>query len=394
MLQGLNESRRPILHAICGWQPWYAPVGRKIGHMWRVGADVKDWPGVYEATRIMEQLTQHHQPNGWNDPDMLLGSSQAATLSMSPEQSRAQFSLWVVMAAPLMIGASVLEMSNFDRETYSNAEAIRINQDVKGLAGRLVYSDCPHYPQMKVGVAPDGTPSMEVTMPSSTDDQVSCGGHYAPTCGDCPQGNGAYWCNGDCAWIDQREECIPARAADRPDPWKVLAMHEPQNRQCIQVWAKELHNGHVATVLVNFASVAMKVCLPIERLGLTWKGGHAVIHDVWSSGKGTNNPNGVSALRMQLPADGGHALLTLAPPTDGKKQVGDDLCESPFVSPVQSWFSVGSPLETRHKDDGRDRDPDMGSNKTPFYGVMLALLLFGGWWKPWRSCQRQKVTAR
>ena len=29
---------------------------------------------------------------------------------------------------------------------------------------------------------------------------VSCGNHNAPTCGDCPQGNGASWCNGDCAW--------------------------------------------------------------------------------------------------------------------------------------------------------------------------------------------------
>ena len=30
--------------------------------------------------------------------------------------------------------------------------------------------------------------------------QVSCGGHYAPSCAECPQGNGAAWCNGDCKW--------------------------------------------------------------------------------------------------------------------------------------------------------------------------------------------------
>ena len=30
---------------------------------------------------------------------------------------------------------------------------------------------------------------------------VSCGNHYANTCADCPQGNGAYWCNGDCEWV-------------------------------------------------------------------------------------------------------------------------------------------------------------------------------------------------
>jgi len=36
---------------------------------------------------------------------------------------------------------------------------------------------------------------------------VSCGGHSASTCSDCPRGNGASWCNGDCTW--KRNRCIP-----------------------------------------------------------------------------------------------------------------------------------------------------------------------------------------
>ena len=35
---------------------------------------------------------------------------------------------------------------------------------------------------------------------------ISCGNHQAPTCSECPQGNGAAWCNGVCTWIDG--ECI------------------------------------------------------------------------------------------------------------------------------------------------------------------------------------------
>ena len=31
---------------------------------------------------------------------------------------------------------------------------------------------------------------------------VSCGNHGATTCADCPQGNGASWCHGDCRWVD------------------------------------------------------------------------------------------------------------------------------------------------------------------------------------------------
>ena len=36
--------------------------------------------------------------------------------------------------------------------------------------------------------------------------QVSCGGHFAESCPDCPQGNGASWCNGDCKWLSG--QCI------------------------------------------------------------------------------------------------------------------------------------------------------------------------------------------
>jgi len=35
---------------------------------------------------------------------------------------------------------------------------------------------------------------------------VSCGNHWADTCAECPQGNGAAWCNGDCTWQDN--ECV------------------------------------------------------------------------------------------------------------------------------------------------------------------------------------------
>ena len=42
---------------------------------------------------------------------------------------------------------------------------------------------------------------------------VSCGGHYALNCVDCPQGNGASWCNGDCTWItDQCTETLTTGA--------------------------------------------------------------------------------------------------------------------------------------------------------------------------------------
>ena len=39
---------------------------------------------------------------------------------------------------------------------------------------------------------------------------VSCGGHRAPSCRECPQGHGQYWCNGDCNWINN--QCVTVGA--------------------------------------------------------------------------------------------------------------------------------------------------------------------------------------
>ena len=39
---------------------------------------------------------------------------------------------------------------------------------------------------------------LDTTIEPST--PVSCGQHTAASCAECPQGQGASWCNGDCAW--------------------------------------------------------------------------------------------------------------------------------------------------------------------------------------------------
>mmetsp|Transcript_23202 Transcript_23202/g.41483 ORF Transcript_23202/g.41483 Transcript_23202/m.41483 type:complete len:105 (+) Transcript_23202:304-618(+) len=49
---------------------------------------------------------------------------------------------------------------------------------------------------------------------SSLATPVHCGGHSARKCSECPQGNGANWCNGDCQWV--ADSCIPL-VSDDPD---------------------------------------------------------------------------------------------------------------------------------------------------------------------------------
>ena len=38
---------------------------------------------------------------------------------------------------------------------------------------------------------------------------VSCGNHRAATCDGCPQGNGEFWCNGECSWCESSQNCHP-----------------------------------------------------------------------------------------------------------------------------------------------------------------------------------------
>ena len=37
-------------------------------------------------------------------------------------------------------------------------------------------------------------------------EMVNCGGHSAIHCAACPEGNGEWWCNGECEW--KNGECV------------------------------------------------------------------------------------------------------------------------------------------------------------------------------------------
>jgi hypothetical protein len=53
-----------------------------------------------------------------------------------------QFSLWAIMAAPLLIGSNVLGMSAWDLETYTNTEVIAVDQDSLGYCCVFLLMGC------------------------------------------------------------------------------------------------------------------------------------------------------------------------------------------------------------------------------------------------------------
>ncbi|HMD44207.1 MAG TPA: hypothetical protein VKH45_14110 [Candidatus Acidoferrum sp.] len=70
----------------------------------------------------------------WNDPDML----EIGNGGMTTSEYKAHFSLWAILAAPLMAGNDVRSMSGEIKEILENQEVIDVDQDRLGQVGRRV----------------------------------------------------------------------------------------------------------------------------------------------------------------------------------------------------------------------------------------------------------------
>jgi alpha-galactosidase len=132
----LRASGRPMVLSICEWgrnRPWEWAEG--IGQLWRTTSDIRDsWESVLWILDANEALHSAAGPGHWNDPDML----EVGNGGMSLEEYRAHFSLWAMMAAPLMAGNDLRTMSEEIREILTNPEVIAVDQDALGVQGRIV----------------------------------------------------------------------------------------------------------------------------------------------------------------------------------------------------------------------------------------------------------------
>ena len=143
MGQALRATGRPILFSICEWgrnKPWEwaASAG---GHMWRTTGDIHDaWESILEiGFQRQSGLEAYAGPGRWNDPDMLVvgmyGKGNVARGGCTDAEYRSHFSLWCLLAAPLMIGCDVRNMNQVTRDILLNHEVIAVDQDPLGRQG-------------------------------------------------------------------------------------------------------------------------------------------------------------------------------------------------------------------------------------------------------------------
>jgi alpha-galactosidase len=79
-------------------------------------------------------------PDGWNDPDML----EVGNRNLTENESRAHFSLWCMLAAPLMAGNDLRNMTETTRQILTNPAAIAIDQDPLGRQGWRLQKNGPY----------------------------------------------------------------------------------------------------------------------------------------------------------------------------------------------------------------------------------------------------------
>ena len=168
MHDALTATGRPIVFSLCQygmdrvWR-WGPSVG---GNLWRTTGDIKD-----NYTRMafigfgQNGLGKYAGPGHWNDPDML----EVGNGKMSEDEYRTHMSLWCILAAPLISGNDLAQMSPETLAILTNPEVIAVDQDPAGTQGHRVAQEGP----LEVWVRPlaDGSKAVglfnrgESTMP-------------------------------------------------------------------------------------------------------------------------------------------------------------------------------------------------------------------------------------
>jgi alpha-galactosidase len=139
MRDALEATGRDIVYSICEWgqnDPWL--WAKDVGHLWRTTGDISDtWGSMLSIAKQNMVLAEYAGPGHWNDPDML----EVGNGGMTDREYRSHFSLWSIMAAPLLIGSDLRDATPETMEILGNREVIAVDQDALGVQGEPIRSE-------------------------------------------------------------------------------------------------------------------------------------------------------------------------------------------------------------------------------------------------------------
>ncbi len=128
MHQALLKTGHPIVYSLCQygfdsvWQ-WGPEVG---ANLWRTTGDITPtFDRISLIGREQAGLARYAGPGHWNDPDMLEVGNGKLTL----DENRTHMGMWAMLAAPLLAGNNLSQLSPDINAILTNREIIAIDQD-------------------------------------------------------------------------------------------------------------------------------------------------------------------------------------------------------------------------------------------------------------------------
>ncbi|HEU5396648.1 MAG TPA: NPCBM/NEW2 domain-containing protein, partial [Verrucomicrobiae bacterium] len=137
MADGLRQAGQPIFVSLCPNAAHYEYWSPDVGNSWRTTGDIHN-----TFASMISKIDQNSKsaylagPGRWNDPDMLeIGNGEFVTNLVG---AQTHFTMWCIMAAPLIAGNNVTTMSAATLAILTNDEAIAVDQDPAGEQGEFV----------------------------------------------------------------------------------------------------------------------------------------------------------------------------------------------------------------------------------------------------------------
>ncbi len=152
-----NASHRPMMLNVCNfWVPGQINGKRpsfansayanyrwapRIAQSWRTDTDIGFTRDIQfkNVLRNLDRDAAHPKaasPGHWNDPDYL-----GPGLGMTASEARAQFSMWAMVAAPLMLGSDPRALTSAQIGMLRNQQVITIDQDPLGVQGTVIANE-------------------------------------------------------------------------------------------------------------------------------------------------------------------------------------------------------------------------------------------------------------
>lgn len=142
MDQALLKTGRPMVYSLCQygfdsvWQ-WAPEVG---GNLWRTTDDINpSFRRMAQIGREQDGLERYAGPGHWNDPDML----EVGNGKMTLDEDRTHMGMWAMLAAPLLAGNNLSQLTPEVTGVLTNREVIAIDQDSLGKQARRLFVEGP-----------------------------------------------------------------------------------------------------------------------------------------------------------------------------------------------------------------------------------------------------------